>query len=132
MESHPDKVAAIHQMELKNINDVRRFLGMANQLSKFIPNLADMSKPLRDLLAKKNHWCWDQPQMDAFASIKKSHDHKPSVGIVRPQSRNHRVSRCIFIWPRSCATPKRTSEGTIACGLHFKNHDTNRATICPD
>lgn len=42
---------------LNGVSDVRRFLGMANQLSKFIPHLADMSKPLRDLLAKNNLWC---------------------------------------------------------------------------
>jgi len=31
---------------------------MANQLSKFTPQLAEMTKSLRDLLSKKNQWNW--------------------------------------------------------------------------
>ena len=54
---NPDKVKAVTFMsEPTNITEVRRFLGIANQLSKFSPNLADLSKPLRALLKKKNMW----------------------------------------------------------------------------
>ena len=75
----PDKVVAIHRMELTNVSDVRRFLGMANQLSKFIPNI---SKPLRDLLSKNSLWYWDQPQMEACQKIKQASDQKPCVVFV--------------------------------------------------
>ncbi len=38
----PDKMAAIKDMSPPTtVTEVRRFLGMANQLSKFSPNLAD-------------------------------------------------------------------------------------------
>lgn len=51
----PAKVKAIDEMaEPTNIVDLRRFLGMINQLMKFCPNLAEMTHPLRDLLKKKN------------------------------------------------------------------------------
>ena len=54
--SDPDKVSAVVQMrQPANVSEVRRFLGMVNQLSKFVPNLADLTKPLRDLLSKHNH-----------------------------------------------------------------------------
>ena len=39
---------------------------MANQLSKFVPNMAELTKPLRDLLSKRHHWCWGEPQEHAF------------------------------------------------------------------
>ena len=29
------------------VSEVRRFLGMVNQLGNFVPNLADLTKPLR-------------------------------------------------------------------------------------
>ena len=35
----------------ENTSDVRRFLGMLNQLSKFSPQLSEKTKPLRDLLS---------------------------------------------------------------------------------
>ena len=50
---NPDKVSAIKKIGTpENVSDIRRFLGMYNQLSKFVPtcNLADETKPLRDLL----------------------------------------------------------------------------------
>ena len=49
----PNKASAIKNVGISsNVSDVRRFLGTTNQLSKFIPNLADKTKPLRDLLCK--------------------------------------------------------------------------------
>ena len=71
---HPDpnKVSAIENVGVPgNVSDIRRFLGMTNQLSKFIPNLADRTKPLRDVLCKSCPWTWEQPQQQAFDNIKK-------------------------------------------------------------
>ena len=51
----PDKVKAIRSVPApNNVGDVRRFLGSVNQLTKFISDLADVTKPLRDLLIKNN------------------------------------------------------------------------------
>lgn len=51
----PDKIRAVKAMkEPSNVSEVRSFLGMVNQLGKFIPGLAEKDKPLRDLLSKKN------------------------------------------------------------------------------
>ena len=59
VQSDPDKVAAIVKIEEPaNVKELRRFLGMANQLSKFNPILPKKMKPLRDLLSKKNQWVW--------------------------------------------------------------------------
>ena len=47
------------------MGDIRRLLGMTNQLGKFSPKLADMTKPMRDLLAKDSQWSWGEPQRRA-------------------------------------------------------------------
>ena len=48
----PDKVQAIIAMQSpNNVKEVRRFLGMVQQMSKFSPHIADKAKPLRDLLS---------------------------------------------------------------------------------
>ena len=63
----PEKVNAIACMaEPTNVSEIRRVLGMVNQHSKFSPKLAELTKPLRDLLSKKNQWMWGQKQKDAF------------------------------------------------------------------
>ena len=67
----PSKVRAIKQMQQpKDIVDVRRFLGMANQLAKFIPNMSTVLQPLMDLLQKKNRRTWVWSQQSAFDLMK--------------------------------------------------------------
>ena len=69
--SDPDKIAAILEFpEPTDVQGVGRFLGMANHLMKFLPNLAETTKPLRDLLSKVSQWCWDDPQKNVFGQIK--------------------------------------------------------------
>ena len=44
----PKRVTAITKMpKPENVKDIRRFLGMVNQLNKFSPNLAEKSKLIR-------------------------------------------------------------------------------------
>lgn len=67
----PEKVTAISNMSAStNISELRRFLGMVNQLNKFSPNLADRMKPLRDLLSIRNEWMWGDSQEKAFTEVK--------------------------------------------------------------
>ncbi len=42
---------------------------MLNHLGKFLPNLAEKTQPLRDLLQKKNMWARGEPQQRAFENI---------------------------------------------------------------
>ena len=44
---------------------------MVNKLMKFCPNLAEHTKPLRDLLRTKTAWLWGPQQVDAFTYLKK-------------------------------------------------------------
>ena len=67
----PSKLIAVSKMGKPKIRtELRRFLGMSNQLGKFSPRLADISKPLRELLSSKNAWVWNQPQDTAFQQVK--------------------------------------------------------------
>ena len=83
--SDPDKIATVVQMkEPNNITEVRRFLGMTNQLSKFTPNLADLTKPLHDLLSKQNLWTWGESQRKAYAAVKKALTESPVLAPFDP------------------------------------------------
>ena len=50
----------------QSVADVRRFLGMVNQLGKFVDHLAEKTKPIRDLLSKSNEFHWGPAQQEAF------------------------------------------------------------------
>ena len=57
---------------------------MVNHLSKFAPNLAERTKPLRELLNKKNHWVWGEPQREAFQEIKQALISSPVLALFEP------------------------------------------------
>ena len=54
----------------KNITELRRLLGMANQLSKYSTELAAAAAPLRDLLSTKNDWKRTEVHTSAINKVK--------------------------------------------------------------
>ena len=53
----PDKVYTVVNITVPlNVSDLCRFLGIVNQLGKFLPNLATVTEPLRDLLSAQSNW----------------------------------------------------------------------------
>ena len=56
---NPAKTEAIQKMRPPtNVTGLRRLMGMINQLNKFSPNVAQLSKPLRELLKSNTTWLW--------------------------------------------------------------------------
>ena len=81
----PDKVEAVVQFATPtSVGDVRRFLGMVNQLSKFSPNLADHTQPLRELLVKDRVWVWENTQQLAFEKVKQMLVASPVLALFDP------------------------------------------------
>ena len=67
----PRKTDAILNMAPpSSLTELRRFMGMINQLNKFSPRITDLSKPLRELLSPKKAWMWTPAQDKAFQEIK--------------------------------------------------------------
>ena len=67
IQADPEKTTAISRMKAPTcVTELRRFLGMANQLGKFSPNLANLTQPLRELLSKNNFWYWSSHHDQAF------------------------------------------------------------------
>ena len=58
----PQKTKAITDISpLTTVTQLRRFLGMINQMNRFFPHLAQLSQPLRELLSSKKTWIWGPP-----------------------------------------------------------------------
>ena len=67
----PGKTNAIMKMSPpRSVPELRRFMGMANQLGKLTPNLAEFTQPLRELLSKSRAWIWGPAQSAAFKKVK--------------------------------------------------------------
>ena len=82
-----DKVSVIVEMKPPtNIFDLRRFMGMTNQLGKFSQNLAELSQPLRQLLTKKSTWLWGPEQDKTFSNIKTEIMKPIFLGLYNPEA----------------------------------------------
>ena len=80
-----DKVEAIRNMVMpQSKQDVQRFLGMVTYLSKFCPNLAEHTAPLRDVCRAKAEFMWERPQIDAFETIKQLISRTPTLRLFDP------------------------------------------------
>ena len=74
------KVEAILKMKTsQDPTEFRRFLGMVNQLSKFQPQLAELSKQPRDLMSSKSHRLWSDANQQAFTALKESLASTPTL-----------------------------------------------------
>ena len=66
------KVEAIANLtKPTDVPGVRRILGITNYLAKFLPNLSDVSRTLRQLTRKENEFSWSEIHDKAFENIKK-------------------------------------------------------------
>ena len=71
VKADPAKTEAICRMSApSSVSDLRRFLGLVNQLGKFSPNISELTQLLRELMSSKRAWLWGQEQENAFTRIK--------------------------------------------------------------
>ena len=78
---HPleEKIRAIKEAPaLKNVTELRSFLGIIHYYSKFLPNLSSKLTPLYSLLEKDKKWSWS-PEQDAAFQLAKNSLHTDSV-----------------------------------------------------
>ena len=81
----PAKVSAVVGIEApQNVGELRRFLGMVNQLGKFLPKLTTVTEPLCGLLSTEVAWHWEEPQNYAFGEIKKMLSCAPVLSLYDP------------------------------------------------
>lgn len=67
----PEKTRAIAQFPAPSTaTELQRFFGMVTQQGKFIPRLADLNEPLRQLLRKETEWYRGEVQQTAFQRVK--------------------------------------------------------------
>lgn len=80
-----EKVRAIVQMPLpQNREELRRFLGMVNYFSQFIPNQSEATAPLRSLLKKDVVWIWSHEHTQAVEHLKEILSSQPVLKFFDP------------------------------------------------
>ncbi len=73
VKTDPDKVSAIVEWSTPTrVGHVRSFLGTTSYYRKFIPNFANIAKPLHKLIGKKSTLHWADEAQKAFENLKKA------------------------------------------------------------
>lgn len=71
MKHDNDRINVIRELALpNNKKELQRILGIINYVRQFIPNLAELSSPLRELLKNKILWQWTNKHTELFNKIK--------------------------------------------------------------
>ena len=79
------RTKAICEMQTPTtVTELRRFLGMVNQLGKFSSNITELCAPLRDLLSAKRVWIWGPAQKNTFDKIKEELASPPVLALYDP------------------------------------------------
>ena len=81
----PEKIQAVQEMrQPQNAKELRTFLGFMQYLAKFMPNMADVSSPFRQLLEKEVEWHWEKEQEESFQKLKSMASSTPVLGYYDP------------------------------------------------
>lgn len=82
------KVQAIKMFRPPNtVEEVRSFLGLVTYVSKFIPNLATVTEPLRKLTKKDTAFEWGDEQQSAFSHLKDQLSNPTTLGYYKVSDR---------------------------------------------
>jgi hypothetical protein len=81
----PKKVDAIRNAEVpQSVKEVRSFLGLVNYCGRFIPNLADLTKPLRDLTKQGVTWDWTTEHQKCLSEIQQALSSEKTLAYFQP------------------------------------------------
>ena len=81
----PSKIEAIQKMSRpSDVKGVQRIVGLANYLTRFLENLADICEPLRQLTRKDAEWHWNEEHENAFLRIKQVATQAPVLRYFNP------------------------------------------------
>ena len=66
---------------LRNVKEVKKFLGLTNYYRQFIKDFAKLAAPLHVLVRKEEKWRWGKEQEEAFRKLKEVFMMEPVLAI---------------------------------------------------
>ena len=87
LKADPAKIEAIVKMEAPtDVAAVERLRGTVTYLSRYVPKLSEVMRPISVLTHKDVEWSWGEPQEKAFKKLKKLLTESPILAYYDPKS----------------------------------------------
>ena len=84
----PEKIKALSEMPRpSNVKDIQRLLGMVNFLAPFIPNMSQVTSPLRNLIKKEIQWHWGPEHEKSIQDITEILGKDPVLKLFDPKEK---------------------------------------------
>ena len=78
----PERIKAIEQIPLPhNKKGMQSFMGTINFIRRFVPDFAQIVKPLQQIVKQSAQFKWIEIEKNAFSKIKTAFAHAPSLKI---------------------------------------------------
>jgi len=85
LKADPEKIRTVQDMKRpQSQRELMTFLGFIQYLKKFMPNMADISTPLRKLTEKDVEWKWIETEENNFNKLKKLATQAPVLRFYDP------------------------------------------------
>ena len=84
-----EKLPSLDHTPPSNSKEVQRFLGLINWFREFIPNCAEISRPLSNLTRKSSQWKWGKEEANAFQGLLTSLHSAPVLKHFEPKRQTY-------------------------------------------
>ena len=112
LQTDPKEIEPIKDYPVpQSLEELRRFLGMVNYLSRYLSHLTEAIHPLHNLLKKDVPWTWSVSQEHAFQTGGKKDHQKPHTCLLRPAERTHKSERRKRLRAGQCSNTGRQTSG---------------------
>ena len=71
----------LHLPEPRGVNDIQRFVSTFSWYRRFVPNFAELARPLTDLLKKGRRFEWTDAQRRVYNELKKMMSSAPCLAV---------------------------------------------------
>ena len=111
----------------ENVSLLRSFLGLANQLTAFVPDLAHMTATLQPLLKKGTAWIWIHAMKEEFQQVKLFLTNTTTVQPFNPSLDSIPLDRCIkTLWHRIRFAAAFTKRQMVFDPIWLRIHHSNK------
>ena len=116
----------LNAREPSNTSEVRSFLDLVQYSARFIPDLATISAPLRNLICKNVSFTWGQAEQNSFDKLKQELASADTLGYLDKNAPTQVIADASPVGLGAVLTQKQGDDYRVICYASRSLTDTER------